>query len=126
MATFAEGFGGTLDELEDDVRVAVVDVSASWCAPCRRQDPVFERVADAVLEERPDAPVAFLLVDVDENGALARQRRVKSVPTTLILTRESALLLGEAWREARRFKGVTPYPVLAKAVEEALDEVEEG
>lgn len=123
MTTFVDGFEEpSLDALDEGVRVAAVDFSASWCSPCRRQDPLFERVAEGFLEDRPDAPVAFLVVDVDANTELSSRRRVKSVPTTLVLRRESGLVFGEGWREKARFQGVTPYPILVEAIEEQLDD----
>lgn len=122
MTQFVEGYGeGSLDALDEAFEVAAIDFSATWCGPCRRQDPVFKRVARAFLDERPDAPVAFLLVDIDENGELARRRTVRSVPTTIVLAREERLIFGEGWRERARFSGVVPYPRLVEAVEEQLD-----
>ena len=40
--------------------LVVVDFSAEWCAPCRRFDPVFERMAS----ENPG--VKFLSVDIEK------------------------------------------------------------
>lgn len=113
-----------LDALGEGTRLAVINFSATWCGPCRRQDPLFERVADTVLEEHPQAPVAFLVVDVDENGPLASKRRVKSVPTTLIVAKQPGFLWGETWREKARFTGVIPYPRLLEKVREHLDALE--
>lgn len=122
MAHLEEAFlEPSLDALEDDIRLAVLDFSATWCGPCKRQDPVFRRMARTVCEEDPDAPIAFLVVDVDRNQALARRQRVKSVPTTLILAEEEGLLWGTSWREKARFTGIVPYPRLLEAVHERLD-----
>lgn len=121
MTELAEDFlEPSLDALQDDVRLAVIDFSATWCGPCKRQDPVFKRLARSFGEEAPDLPVRFLIVDVDKNQPLARSRRVKSVPTTLILAKEEGLLWGESWREKARFTGVVPYPTLMDAVRERV------
>ncbi len=122
MAELFESFTEpSLDGLDEEIRVAVINFTATWCGPCRRQDPLFERVAGTVLEEDPEEPVAFLNVDIDENGALATRRRVKSVPTTLILVKEEALFWGEAWREKARFTGVIPYPKLLGEVRDRFE-----
>lgn len=117
MARLDEEFAEpSLDALEDGIELVVADFGASWCGPCKRQDPVFKRVAETICEETPDDPVAFLMVDVDRNQPLAREQRVKSVPTTVILRKEDGLLWGTSWREKARFTGIVPYPKL-------LDEV---
>lgn len=127
MAEFAEDFlEPSLEALPDEVRLAVVDFSASWCGPCKRQDPMFKRLARAFCDEAPDEPVRFLLVDVDKNQPLARSRHVKSVPTTLILAKEDGLLWGQSWREKARFTGVVPYPTLKEAVDERLDDIDDA
>lgn len=121
MARFFDEYAEpTLDGLED-FRVVALNFSASWCGPCKRQDPLFKRVADAIQGEDPEASVAFLHVDVDQNGALASRRRVKSVPTTLILSRESGLIWGKVWREKARFTGVIPFRKLLLEVQERLE-----
>lgn len=122
MAHLAENYlEPSLDALRDGVDVAVVDFSASWCGPCKRQDPVFKRMAKTICEAHPDEPVAFLIVDVDRNQALAGEQRVKSVPTTLILRKEEGLLWGKGWREKARFTGIVPYPKLLEEVSSRLD-----
>ncbi len=122
MARFFDGYAEpTLDGLED-FHVVALNFSATWCGPCKRQDPLFERVASTFMDENPEARIAFLHVDVDENGALASRRRVKSVPTTLILSRESGLIWGQVWREKARFTGVVPFPKLMSEVEENVAE----
>lgn len=121
MARFFDGYAEpTLDGLEA-FNVVALNFSATWCGPCKRQDPLFKRVAETVIEEMPDTSVAFLHVDVDQNGALASRRRVKSVPTTLILSRESGLIWGKVWREQARFTGVIPFPKLLEEVKERLE-----
>lgn len=125
MAQFLDPYEEpSLDALDEDTRLAVLNFSAAWCGPCRRQDPLFERVAETVLDEHPDAPVAFLVVDIDENGTLASRRHVKSVPTTLIVAKQPGFLWGEAWREKARFTGVIPYPRLLGEVEDHLQTLE--
>lgn len=125
MARLHEEFAEpTLDALGDGIELVVADFGASWCGPCKRQDPVFKRVAETVCEEAPDDPVVFLMVDVDRNQPLAREQRVKSVPTTVILRKEDGLLWGTSWREKARFTGIVPYPKLLDEVSGYLDPAE--
>lgn len=113
---------GSLDELDGSIEVAVVDFGATWCSPCERQRPIFERVGEWFVDEHPDAPVVFLTVDVDDNQGLPTQYHVKSVPTTLVARREDGLLWGEVWREKKRFQGIVPFENLRGAVAEVLEE----
>lgn len=121
MTVLRDDFDGpNLDQVGDDAQVVVIDFSASWCGPCRRYDPVFQRLANDLTEERAEDPVVFLQVDVDRNKALARELGVKSVPTTVIATREKRLIFGERWTEKARFSGIVPYPRLMDAVNEQI------
>lgn len=114
--------GDSLASYEDEVDVAVVDFGATWCSPCHRQRPIFERVADWFDAEHPEASVVFVTVDVDENEHLPAQFKVKSVPTTIVTRYEDALLWGKRWREKKRFQGVVPFETLRGAVADVLAE----
>lgn len=59
--------------------LCVVDFSASWCGPCRMLKPILEDVETLL----PD--VKFFNVDVDEADDVARDFRIFSIPTLLIL-----------------------------------------
>ena len=122
MAAIEEQFASeSLDALDDNVQLAVIDFWATWCGPCKRYSPVFQRLARDVRRNQGDAPVTFLSVDVDRNQVLARTHRVKAVPTTVIARREKGLLGGKRWKEKVRLSGVVPYPKLAAAVQAQLD-----
>lgn len=125
MARLHEEFAEpSLEALEDGIELVVADFGASWCGPCKRQDPVFKRVAETICDQAPDDPVVFLMVDVDRNQPLARDQRVKSVPTTVILRKEDGLLWGTSWREKARFTGIVPYPKLLDEVSGYLEPAE--
>ena len=55
----------------------LVDFWASWCGPCKMLAPVISEIAD----EHPEWKVCK--VNVDEEGALAVQYGVASIPTVL-------------------------------------------
>ena len=54
---------------------AIVDFYADWCGPCKMTAPVIDQLA----QEYPQ--VKFLKVNVDENGDLAQQYQVMSIPS---------------------------------------------
>lgn len=56
----------------------VVDFWASWCGPCRMFLPIVEEFA----QENPHVKVGK--VNVDEEGELAKQFRVMTIPTLLV------------------------------------------
>ena len=59
-------------------KTCVVDMFATWCGPCKMMSPIIDEIA----EENDDVVVGK--VDVDENGELAMQFGVMSIPTILI------------------------------------------
>lgn len=57
----------------------LVDFWASWCGPCKMLAPVVEKLS----EEMPDK-FDFFKVNVDEEGGLASQYGIMSIPTLII------------------------------------------
>jgi thioredoxin 1 len=80
----------------------LVDFEASWCAPCRAQAPLLDRVA-ADLGGR----ARIVRVDVDASPALAAHYGVRSLPTLVLFARGT---------EITRWRGLTPASVLAAGV----------
>ena len=72
-------------EVEQSKRPVLVDFFATWCQPCRMIAPFVAQVA----EERPDIKVCK--VDIDENGSLAAEFRIDSIPD-LLLFRDGKLI----------------------------------
>jgi thioredoxin 1 len=71
----------TLKDFEPAVKkdgLLLVDVWASWCAPCRMFGPVFERAA----AKHPEA--VFAKVDVDAEQELAGGLQIRSIPTLMV------------------------------------------
>jgi putative thioredoxin len=57
--------------------LVIVDFWAEWCGPCKQLTPVIEKVC----AEYAAKGVKLVKVNVDENGFIASQFRVQSIPT---------------------------------------------
>lgn len=72
----------TSDNFDSEVlqsdKPVLVDLWATWCAPCRMQGPIVEKLAD----ELTDVKIGKL--DVDENSDIAEKYNVMSIPTLLV------------------------------------------
>ncbi len=97
----ADGFDAAISN-----GLVLVDFWATWCAPCRIQNPILEELA---LEIHHLADITKL--DVDDHGSIAARFGVRSIPT-LILFRD-----GEA---VERFVGVQQKETLRAAIENYL------
>ncbi|MDO5700595.1 MAG: thioredoxin domain-containing protein [Bowdeniella nasicola] len=78
--TTIEASDDTFDELRSSRRVVIVDFWATWCGPCRRFSPVFERVATQ-LKHLED--LRFVAVDVDACPKAAAALQISSVPSVV-------------------------------------------
>ncbi len=64
--------------LESDIPV-IVDFWAQWCRPCLMLAPVLEEISKDL-----EGKVKVAKVNVDEEGYLANQFRVSSIPTVYL------------------------------------------
>lgn len=62
-------------------KITVIDFYATWCGPCKMMTPVMEK-----MEEKYGDKIDFRKVDVDQNGELAQQYNIQSIPTLVILS----------------------------------------
>jgi len=60
-------------------KLALIDFSAAWCAPCKMLDPVLEKVADDL-----DEKVSFYHLDVDESPEASSKFGIRGVPTMIV------------------------------------------
>ena len=77
MATVITNNNFEAEVLQSDKPV-LVDFWASWCGPCRMLAPVI----DEIEAEHPEIKVGK--VNVDDEGALAAQFGIMSIPTLLV------------------------------------------
>ncbi|MGL4990579.1 MAG: thioredoxin [Sarcina sp.] len=58
--------------------LVLVDFYADWCGPCKMLTPVMEELAQEVKA------VSFIKLDVDQEGKVAMDYQVQSIPTIII------------------------------------------
>lgn len=68
-------FDSTLHDASFKKKLVVVDFTATWCPPCKRIAPEFEKMAG----EYPE--VVFVKVDVDKNAEVASLEGIQAMPT---------------------------------------------
>lgn len=87
-------------EFKDTVHgegITLVDFWASWCGPCMRFGPIYEKASEA----NPD--VTFAKVDTEAEQDLAGALGISSIPTLMVF-RDNVLVYREA--------GALPAPAL--------------
>ncbi len=89
-------FQDTIDEIEG---YTLVKFGASWCGPCKRYAPTFDKFA----EENPQ--VKCFSVDAEKEQGLCEEYAVTSIPVTLVFkdgefkTKVSGILSAEKLSE---------------------------
>ena len=83
-----------------------MDFNAPWCAPCRSQSPIIEKLA-----EKFQGQANITAIDIDENRKTALKLGIHSIPT-LILFKEG--------QEIQRFIGLQSEEELTRALEHVL------
>ena len=74
--------------IEADIPV-LVDFMAQWCGPCKRMGPVF-----ADLAPEYSGTVKFAKLDVDANPEVAGALSIESIPTFMLIYRNTILAMG--------------------------------
>jgi thioredoxin 1 len=91
------------EALKSNVPV-LVDFWAPWCGPCQMMGPIIKELAEAMGEK---AKVGKL--NVDENGSIASQYGIMSIP---------ALKIFKGGKVVKEYVGVQALENLKKALEE--------
>ncbi len=64
----------------------MVDFFAPWCGPCRMMAPIVEKLA-----EEYKGRVKIGKMDIDENGNIAQQYGIQSIPTIIFFHKGEAV-----------------------------------
>jgi thioredoxin 1 len=91
--------------LDSDIPV-LADFWAEWCVPCKMVGPILEQMA-----EEYDGKIKIAKINVDEEGELASNYNIVSIPTILLFHN------GEV---AKQQIGAVPKKVLEELVKEYL------
>ena len=77
----------TIQNLIENNKYVLIDFTASWCGPCKRIGPIFEKLSPKYSN------VSCVKVDVDcvETKQLGQLCKVRSMPT-FILVKEGAII----------------------------------
>lgn len=67
------------NEIVKSDKPVLVDFWASWCGPCRMVSPVIDQIA-----EEYEGKISVGKVNVDDEGALAAEFAVVSIPTVIL------------------------------------------
>ncbi|MGM0663265.1 MAG: thioredoxin family protein [Thermodesulfobacteriota bacterium] len=86
--------------------LALVDISAPWCAQCSLQEPIIRRIA-----EQFEGKACVAMINIDERNDVALQLGIHFIPT-LILFRDN--------KEVQRFTGLQPEDIISEAIERFL------
>ena len=88
------------DFLDQGIPV-IMDVSATWCGPCKVLSPILEELSDEV------DGVEFVKLDVDQHPEIAGANGVMGVPTVVML---------KGGEVKERFVGVQPKEIIKDKV----------
>lgn len=66
-------------EVLESSKPVLLDFWAAWCAPCRMLSPILDEIAEETEEFK------ICKINVDEEGELAMQFRVMSIPTLVVM-----------------------------------------
>ncbi len=102
MVTAIKSGGDFQQEVMNASVPVLVDLWAAWCAPCRAQMPIVERVA-AKAEDK----ARVVKVNVDEAPEVAQALNVSSIPTLVVFS---------GGKEIARYVGVQSEGTLTKAL----------
>lgn len=62
---------------------AIVDFTATWCGPCKRMKPFYEK-AESFIKDCTDLKLPFLACDADEEPDILNEYGIEGLPTVVL------------------------------------------
>jgi thioredoxin 1 len=87
--------------------VTLLDFNAPWCAPCRAQEPILEKLA---AEYKGKAAIAAM--NIDKNNEIAGKLGIQSIPTLIVF---------KNGKEIQRLVGLQSKDILADILDKILN-----
>jgi thioredoxin 1 len=97
-----------MENFQEELRkgIQLVDFNAPWCAPCRALEPFIKKIRKTYQNR-----VGIFEVNIDEQGPLAVDFGVQSIPTLIIF---------KDGKEIRRFVGLQSETTIKEGLDEIL------
>jgi thioredoxin 1 len=97
-----------MNQFEQQIQkgVTLIEFNASWCAPCKAQEPIIKKLKNLYQNK-----ASIVEIDIDEHRDLATRYMVQSIPT---------LILFKDGKEVKRFVGLQTEITIAKNIDELL------
>ena len=96
------------DEVLESKTPVLVDFWASWCGPCKMQDPILDELATEYEGEE----IKIAKFNVEEGNGIPNQFQVMSIPT---------LIFFNGGKPVEVLSGVTEKDVLKKKIDKLLN-----
>lgn len=74
--------------LDEEYDLKLVKVSTSWCGPCKKYKPVFEKYCSEYQNTFPTNKLGFYELDLENeelDGLFTGDQEISSIPTTLVI-----------------------------------------
>lgn len=94
------------NEIVKSDKPVLVDFWASWCGPCRMVSPIIDQLAEEYAGK-----ITVGKVNVDDEGALAAEYAIVSIPTVIIF---------KDGKEVKKIVGAKSADDYADAIDEVL------
>lgn len=75
IITSEKEFENLVQTAKDEDQIIIVDFTATWCGPCSRIAPVFQKLSETYTS------VIFVQVDVDDTPEISQKFKVQAMPT---------------------------------------------